>query len=456
VSNRSTLPSARLRTRLRLAPAVGWVLAAGVMAAAVHNGRALQRKTFWVYLGAAPLVGQDPNDGWNWRFGWGLVGAGLIATALVQAIGSGWWFRASPRLVIALTSVGSGAFAVALALVDGRDGLLHGAVDKTEYYANLVYTPPAQEFISSFLDRINFYSVHVRGHPPGFTLVLKFLDWAGPDGPWPVVALSVLGTMILPIAMLVTVRVLSGDEVMRRVAPLLIASPYLVWMMTSADAFFTAVASCAVAASAVGMHTSRKLAFGWGVLGGLIFGCLMILTYGGAMFAFVIAAPLAVGLYKRKPGAVLTLIGGVIGAAIVIGGFVGLGFWWLDGAQETKRQYWAGTAQYRPGIYFGYANLATTLFALGPLGFAGLLRLRRAASPFPKSLVVGATIALLASHVSQYSRGEVERIWLLFFPWIAIAGAAWVLKERPRFSALVVALQATSAILLQAALVTKW
>jgi methylthioxylose transferase len=435
---------------------LGWVLAAGIMAAAVHNGRALQRKTFWVYLGAAPLVGRNPDDGWDWRFGWGLVVAGLIATVLVQAVGSGWWYRASSRLLIALTAIGSGAFAVALAVVDGRDGLLHGADDKTEYYANLIYTPPAREFVSTFLEKINYYSVHVRGHPPGFTLVLKFLDWVGLSGPWPVVALSVLGTILLPIGVLVSVRALSGDEVMRRVAPLLITSPYLIWMMTSADAFYTAVGSCAVAACVVGMHTSKKRALAWGGFAGFTFGCLMIMTYGGAMFAFVIAAPLAVGLYTRKPGAVLTLVGGVIGSVFVLGVFVWLGFWWLDGAQETKRQYWAGTAQYRPGVYFGYANLATTLFAIGPVGFAGLLRVRRAAAPFPKSLVIGATVALLASHVSQYSRGEVERIWLLFFPWIVVAGAVHIVRTRPRLSGVVIATQAASAIVLQAALFTKW
>ena len=185
---------------------MAWLAAAGVIAASVRNGRALQRATYWVYLGAAPLVGRDPDDGWTWRFGWSLVAAAALATTLVQAVRSGWWFRISSNTVIALTSLGAGLFATLLALVDGRDGLLHGAADKTEYYANLPKTPPAGKFVSSFLDRINDYSVHVRGHPPGFTVVLKFFTSLGFQGPWFVVGLSLVGTIVLPAAILITVR----------------------------------------------------------------------------------------------------------------------------------------------------------------------------------------------------------------------------------------------------------
>ncbi len=451
----------------RFARVLAWFAAAGVLAAAVRNGRALQRATYWVYLGAAPLVGRDPDDGWTWRFGWSLIAAVVLAGLLAVAVSSGWWFRLSSNVVIALTSLGSGMFAVLLALVDGRDGLLYGAVDKTEYYANLPKTPPARQFVESFLDRINEYSVHVRGHPPGFTLVLKFFKALGFQGPWFVVVLSLVGTMVLPAAMLITVRAFaeagdSGDiadksDVVARVAPLLMVSPFAIWMMTSADAFYTAVGACVVAACALGLRAAtRHRALLWGLVGGVVFGLLLFLTYGGATFAFVIAMPLILPLFRRLSGAVPTLIGGVVGTAAIVGMCASFGFWWLDGAVEVKGQYWAGTAQYRPRGYFSYSNLATTLFAIGPVTYAGFMRTRNLKPTHIRPLIFGGAIALLVSHVSQYSRGEVERIWLLFFPWLVIAGAAFVQRERPRTAGLAIAIQAICTIVLQAALLSKW
>ena len=69
-------------------------------------------------------------------------------------------------------------------------------------------------------------------------------------------------------------------------------------------------------------------------------------------------------------------------------------------------------------------------------------------------LVAGALLALTAAHLSQYSKAEVERIWLLFFPWIAVAGG--VLVAATARSAIWVGAQAATAIALQAALVSKW
>jgi methylthioxylose transferase len=500
-------------TRPRLVQGLAWLAAAGVLAAAVRNGRVLQRATYWVYLGAAPLVGRNPDDGWTWRFGGSLLAAIGLAALLVWAVSSGWWFHLSSNVLIALTSIGAGAFAVLLALVDGRDGLLYGAVDKPEYYANLPKTPPAREFVDSFLERINDYSVHVRGHPPGYTLVLKFFKGLGFEGPWFVVMLSLAGTMVLPAAMLIAIRAFAGaggsagvaipdsagfaipdsagsavrsdtsrrvlpsethrdglqrtasskaspdmrHDVVARVAPLLMVSPFAIWMMTSADALYTAVGACAVAGCALGLHsTTRVRSLIWGLVAGVLFATLLFFTYGGATFAFVIAMPLALALHRRLPGAVPTLIGGVIGAAIVVGIWAALGFWWLAGAIDVKGQYWAGTAQYRPFGYFAYSNLAVTLFAIGPVTYAGFMRLRNLESTHLRPLIFGAAIALLVSHASQYSRGEVERIWLLFFPWLVLAGAAFVQRERPRIAGFAIALQAGCAIVLQAALLSKW
>jgi hypothetical protein len=65
--------------------------------------------------------------------------------------------------------------------------------------------------------------------------------------------------------------------------------------------------------------------------------------------------------------------------------------------------------------------------------------------------MVGAAMAcIVAADVSQYSRGEVERIWLLFFPWLLPATAT---LEHPRRW---LALQGVLAVGLQLTLASKW
>ena len=131
-------------------------------------------------------------DGWEWRFGWGLVGAGLSALSGHRRLPRGWWWRVRQRWVLVATSLGSMGFRDAAGVDRRRDGLRYGAVHKTEYLANLATAPPAGEFVRTFVDEIDRYSVHVRGHPPGFVLVLKLLDAVGLGGVWPMVVLSIV------------------------------------------------------------------------------------------------------------------------------------------------------------------------------------------------------------------------------------------------------------------------
>jgi methylthioxylose transferase len=152
------------------------------------------------------------------------------------------------------------------------------------------------------------------------------------------------------------------------------------------------------------------------------------------------------------------LVGAITAGAAVTTGYAALGFWWFDGAAETRRQYWAGTAQFRPLIYFALANLAVALIAIGPHGFEGLIRTvtRRKAASQIAPLVIGGAVALAASHLSQYTRAEVERIWLLFYPWLMISGGLVISNDERRVGAIAVAAQVVTAVLLQAALVSKW
>jgi hypothetical protein len=433
--------------------ALGLGAAAWIVVISVSRGRALQRAHREVMLGAAPFVGRDPADGWDWRFGAALVGAGVIAAVVVAAVWTGWFARARLRTIALSSAAAAAGFALLLALTDRADGVLNGARHPTEYLSNLPKTPPAGEFVRRFLDDLDKYSVHLRGHPPGFILVLKAMAAIGLDGAWPVALLSVVAAAAVVGAVLTTVWAVAGAAWVRRTAPFLILTPYALWQVTSADAVYAAVGAVAVAALAVGLRLQPWRALATGLVAGLLLGSLCYLTYLGVIFALVPALFLTDAALRRRQAAWRVMAGAVVGGLVVIISFRLAGFWWIDGARRTRTEYWEGTAQFRDWDYFKYANIAVLLVAIGPAAVFGLMRLRDRRMWL---LCGGAVAAVAASHLSQYTRGEVERIWLLFFPWLVLAAAAATAAAARRWASVFVGLQAATAIALQAALVSKW
>jgi hypothetical protein len=223
-------------------------------------------------------------------------------------------------------------------------------------------------------------------------------------------------------------------------------------MVTSADAVYAAVGAWGVAACALGLRATGWRAVVAGGVAGLLLSSLLFLTYGAVTFVLL---PLTLIVSARRAeGTVRTVVAAIAVAVAVAAAFSVAGFWWFAGAAETRLQYWAGSAQFRTWTFFGVANIAVALIAIGPATFAGLLRLR---DRRVWVVVGGALLAIAASHLSQYSRAEVERIWLLFFPWIAVAGGALMVSASARRrAAMWVGAQAAGAIALQAALVSKW
>ena len=171
----------------------------------------------------------------------------------------------------------------------------------------------------------------------------------------------------------------------------------------------------------------------------------------------VIPLSIAASRWRHWRRFTLVVIVSCAAAATVLLTFRALGFWWFDGLRALKLQYWNGTAKFRPWTYFTLSNAAVLLIAVGPAALAGTIRLRQRALWL---LVGGALVASAASTASQYSKGEVERIWLLFFPWIMLAAAPLADPSTTTHGTLRLrtwlTIQATIAILLQASLVTKW
>jgi len=157
------------------------------------------------------------------------------------------------------------------------------------------------------------------------------------------------------------------------------------------------------------------------LVGGLLFGLTLFLSYGLAPLALI---PIAVCRVRRT---VRPVVLAALGAIPWFAGFAALGFSWFAGLLAARHLYWIGAASQRPYRYFVVANLAVFALATGPAVAAGLARLRDARAWL---LVGGGLAAIAIADLSGMSKGEVERIWLPFVPWAMLAAGAVVVDLR--------------------------
>ena len=109
---------------------------------------------------------------------------------------------------------------------------------------------------------------------------------------------------------------------------------------------------------------------------------------------------------------------GMIPLFVAFGAF---GFSWFAGLEATRHEYLIGAASTRPYSYFFFANLAVLAIATGPAVAVSFARLRDRRA----WLLVGGALAVVAlADLSGMSKGEVERIWLPFVPWLVLATSA--------------------------------
>ncbi|MFF1632153.1 hypothetical protein ACFVXV_43650, partial [Streptomyces sp. NPDC058272] len=271
----------------------------------------------------------------------------------------------------------------------------------------------------------------------------------------------------------------SGEALARRAAPFLVLAPAAVWVGTSADGYFAAVAAWAVAflALAVTGHGSGATGF----VSGLLFGLTAYLSYGLTLFAVIAAAVLLLGSSRLRPLPYL-----LAGLAVIPAVFTLAGFNWWEAYRLLVTRYYEGVGGIRPYSYWVWANLACTALIVGPATVAGLRRacaapvrkgirtclrtpaseprralrtpaseprpaLRTPASePRLALLVLAALLALLIADLSGMSKAETERIWLPFAMWL-LAASAFLPRPRAWLTA-----QATLALLLNHLLLTGW
>jgi methylthioxylose transferase len=365
-----------------------------------------------LFLWAPPFVGEwDPL--WSPGLWWALALAVLLVT---------WWVPAVERLRWGAVLFGSGVFALAWPVV------LQASEGWTSLYTVLgnrrAYLPTAQaidspaEFLRTFVAELPGRPTHVKGHPPGATLVHWFLDLIG-GGRSDVLTAGFLlvAASAAPAALLALDRI-AGRAAARRAAVFVGLAPAAIWTASSPDALFMGVAAWAVALAAIAVTATggraAVAAFGAGLLAGLS----LSFSYG----AVLLLGPLwaLVGWTLRR-GRWRPLLPAALGAAVVPLLFMAYGFDWFDGLAATREAYLAGVAPRRPDRYFVLANLVVLAVSIGPAAVAGLAWLRDRAAWW---LVGGALAGVVAADLSTMSKGEVERIWLPAVPFLVLATSA--------------------------------
>lgn len=345
------------------------------------------------------------------------------------------------RQVVVTMSAAAFGWAVALAVTVGAGGLTDPLATRHEYLAGLRFVDGPGAFLRGFTEALRQYPVHVKGHPPGLVLVLWLVDRIGLGGAgWASILVLAVGASSVA-AVLVTVREVADEASARRVAPFLVLTPAAVWLATSGDAFFTGLGAWAVCLTVVATGRRRR---SLEITAGVLWAAALLSSYG-----LVLLAPVAVAVAWWRRRADVLIVTAAVAMVLLVALDAITGFWWLDGLLETRRTYLAGIASKRPASVFLWLNLCALALALGPAVGPGIARLRAVG---PTLLAGGAVAGLALADLSLMSKGEVERIWLPWMPWVLVATVALPVASRRRW----LLAQASTGLALQLALRSPW
>lgn len=433
-----------------------------LVTAAVLVGHHIQGTSGTLLVNWPPLLAS-----WGPHLGPGTPAAVLVAIATV-GYGPALAVRLPWRALLPLTWAAAMAWICSLALIDGwHRGIAARLTTRHEYLrvVDRFHDIPAalRDFTSHILiGSPDNWPAHVAGHPPGATLTFVLLDRAGlGGGAWAGVWCITVGATAC-VAVLVTIRALADEALARKAAPFLVLAPAAVWMGTSADAYFAAVAAWAVALLALAVTRRSAL---WAGASGLLFGLTCYLSYGLTLFALIAAAVLVVGRHgiRERPALLVALLAG---PAVVTAAFTLAGFAWWEAYDVLVTRYYQGAGGIRPYGYWVWGNLACAVLITGVATAAGLRRsgalllrhrggaLTRPGGPGADArlalLVAAAVLALLVADLSGMSKAETERIWLPFALWL-LPACAFLPRARGWLAA-----QALPALLLNHLLLTGW
>ena len=409
---------------------------------------------FRTFAGVAPIFGW-----WTPHVGPGTIPAILIAAAAVlwgPSLAQRLPWRALPWAVWAVSC----AWAFSLAMIDGWDrGFAGRLTARHEYLRQVPGITDIPETVRTFSSRILDYQpdswiTHVSGHPPGALLSFVWLDRIGLSGGAWAGLLCLLAGSSVAAAIVVAVRALADEDTARSAAPFVAVAPTAIWVAVSADGYFAGVAAWGITLLALAVTRSTRLPMAAAVGAGLLLGWGIFLNYGlGLMVLPALAVLLSATTWRA---ALSTLVPAVLAALAVAAVFLAAGFWWFDGYLLVQERYWQGIASDRPFQYWGWANFASVVCAIGIGSVAGIGRALDIAAIRRRSglhlLIVGALLAIVFADLSRLSKAETERIWLPFTMWLV---AATALLPRPSHRWWL-ALNVIGALTLNHLILTNW
>jgi hypothetical protein len=217
------------------------------------------------------------------------------------------------------------------------------------------------------------------------------------------------------------------------------------------DAVTAALGAGLVAAGVVASERGRPgpLRLVWASVAGLLLGVAALFSYAVGWLAVSV---ICVYFVRRRP--LLNVATGV-SALLPLAAAQALGFSWTDGLLAARRELAERVGPYRPAVVWGGLALVVLLLAAGPALVAAVRKLRLTPGwPF----VVGAAIGVAYAVLAGLARGEAERYWLPFFPWLLVAAVAPERRGEPAgpTPVLLVAAGAATAVCLQAVLRSPW
>ena len=409
---------------------------------------------FRTFAGVAPIFGW-----WTPHVGPGTIPAILIAAAAVlwgPSLAQRLPWRALPWAVWAV----SGVWAFSLAMIDGWDrGFAGRLTARHEYLRQVPGITDIPETVRTFSSRILDYQpdswiTHVSGHPPGALLSFVWLDRIGLSGGAWAGLLCLLAGSSVAAAIVVAVRALADEDTARSAAPFVAVAPTAIWVAVSADGYFAGVAAWGITLLALAVTRSTRLPMAAAVGAGLLLGWGIFLNYGlGLMVLPALAVLLSATTWRA---ALSTLVPAVLAALAVAAVFLAAGFWWFDGYLLVQERYWQGIASDRPFQYWGWANFASVVCAIGIGSVAGIGRALDIAAIRRRSglhlLILGALLAIVFADLSRLSKAETERIWLPFTMWL-VAAAALLPRPSHRWW---LALNVIGALTLNHLILTNW
>jgi hypothetical protein len=420
----------------------------------VNPRRDIGLERFGTHAGAAPIFGY-----WDVHAGWGTVPAILLAIAAVV-----WGSAVAQRVSWPVLTLGSWAvacgWAFSLAMIDGwQRGFAGRLTTRDEYLSQVPTITDIAETVRTFSSRIldfqpNSWITHVSGHPPGALLTFVWLDRIGlRGGGWAGLLCLLVGSSAAA-AVVIAVRVLADERTARRSAPFVAVAPTAIWVAVSADGYFAGVAAWGIALLAVAVHRAVRFPALAAAAAGLLLGWGMFLSYGLALMGLPALAVLVAASDRR---AILRALGpAAVAAAAVAVAFTVAGFDWFDGYTLVQQRYWQGVAKDRPFQYWGWANLACVVCAIGLGSVAGISRVFDWAPLRRRSgfhlLLLAMLAVIMGADLSMLSKAETERIWLPFTIWLTAAPALLPTRSHRLW----LTLNAAGALLLNSTIFTNW